>query len=36
MESGEIVESGSHQELLEKNGHYKNLYEKQFLGDENE
>lgn len=29
MESGEIVESGSHEELLEKNGVYKKLYELQ-------
>lgn len=36
MESGRIVEFGSHHELLEKDGHYKNLYEKQFLGDESE
>ncbi|MGM0509269.1 MAG: ABC transporter ATP-binding protein, partial [Fusobacteriota bacterium] len=30
MEDGEILERGSHQELLEKNGKYKELYDKQF------
>jgi ATP-binding cassette, subfamily B, multidrug efflux pump len=30
MERGEIVETGSHQELLKKNGHYKRLFELQF------
>ncbi len=31
MEKGEIVEMGSHQELLRKDGHYKNLYDLQFV-----
>lgn len=30
MEKGEIVESGTHQELLRLNGHYKRLFELQF------
>lgn len=30
LDKGKIVEKGSHQELLRKNGHYKNLYELQF------
>ena len=30
MDSGEIVEQGSHLELLSKNGYYKNLYDIQF------
>lgn len=30
MEQGEMVEHGSHQELLKLNGHYKSLYELQF------
>ncbi|MEQ1602240.1 MAG: lipid A export permease/ATP-binding protein MsbA [Methylophilaceae bacterium] len=30
MEQGEIVESGSHNELLAMNGHYAKLYQKQF------
>jgi len=30
FENGEIVESGNHQELLDKNGKYKKLYEIQF------
>ena len=34
LEKGEIVEQGSHQELLKKGGFYKNLFDKQFL-DEN-
>ena len=34
LDQGEIMEMGSHQELLSKDGFYKNLYEKQFLGDE--
>jgi subfamily B ATP-binding cassette protein MsbA len=35
MDSGEIVEMGTHQELLAKeNGYYRNLYEVQFLQQE--
>ncbi|HTH51221.1 MAG TPA: ABC transporter ATP-binding protein [Pyrinomonadaceae bacterium] len=34
MEKGRIVERGSHDELLEKSGVYKKLYELQFAGDE--
>ncbi len=30
MEQGEIVEAGSHQELIAKNGHYTKLYQKEF------
>ena len=30
LNNGEIVESGNHKELLEKNGHYKKLYDIQF------
>lgn len=30
MEKGEIVEMGSHQQLLSQNGHYKRLFELQF------
>lgn len=31
LDKGEIKEQGTHQELLQHNGFYKNLYEKQFL-----
>jgi len=31
LDKGEIKEQGTHQELLQQNGFYKNLYEKQFL-----
>ncbi|PKR80343.1 antibiotic ABC transporter ATP-binding protein [Brumimicrobium salinarum] len=34
LDQGRVMEAGSHQELLGKNGFYKKLYEKQFLGDE--
>ncbi len=35
MDAGEIVEQGTHNELLKKeNGYYKNLYEVQFLKEE--
>ena len=30
MKDGNIIEQGSHEELLEKGGFYKNLYESQF------
>jgi ATP-binding cassette subfamily B protein len=30
LDHGQIVEIGSHQELLEKDGFYKKLYEAQF------
>lgn len=30
LEAGEIIEQGTHQELLAKNGHYKKLFELQF------
>lgn len=33
MDNGKIVETGSHNDLLEQDGFYKNLFEKQFLGD---
>jgi len=31
MDKGEIIEQGSHQELLEKNGYYAELYQKQLV-----
>ncbi|WP_026811615.1 ABC transporter ATP-binding protein [Arenibacter latericius] len=34
MDAGEIVEMGSHKELLDKKGYYQNLYEAQFLTEE--
>ena len=30
LENGEIKEEGNHDELREKNGYYKNLYEMQY------
>ncbi|PKL31540.1 MAG: ABC transporter ATP-binding protein, partial [Spirochaetae bacterium HGW-Spirochaetae-10] len=30
FDRGEVVERGTHEELLEKNGHYRKLYEMQF------
>jgi ATP-binding cassette subfamily B protein len=30
LDKGRIIERGSHQELLEKEGHYRKLYELQF------
>lgn len=35
MERGKIIETGTHEELLEKGGTYKRLYELQFLEEEN-
>ncbi|MEQ1487152.1 MAG: lipid A export permease/ATP-binding protein MsbA [Methylotenera sp.] len=32
MEQGEIVESGTHEALIQQNGHYAKLYQKQFTG----
>lgn len=34
MDKGEIVEQGTHQQLLEKGGYYRNLYEVQFQSNE--
>ena len=34
LNDGVIVETGNHEELLEKRGHYFNLYSKQFAGQE--
>jgi len=34
MDAGQIVETGTHQELLKKGGYYRNLYEAQFLAEE--
>ena len=34
MDAGNIVESGTHKELLKKGGYYSNLYEAQFLAEE--
>lgn len=34
MDGGKIVESGTHKELLKKDGYYSNLYEAQFLAEE--
>ena len=36
MDHGDIVEQGSHEELLEKNGFYANLYNSQFSEEEEE
>lgn len=33
MDKGQIVEQGSHKELLKKEGYYRNLYEKQFSAE---
>ena len=32
MKDGNIIEQGTHQELLNEGGFYKNLYESQFAG----
>ncbi|MFD2585950.1 ABC transporter ATP-binding protein [Croceitalea marina] len=34
MDAGQIVENGTHKELLEKGGYYSDLYEAQFLAEE--
>lgn len=34
MDAGEIIEMGTHKELLKKGGYYRNLYEAQFLAEE--
>ena len=34
MDSGNIVEAGSHKELIQQKGHYQKLYELQFRGQE--
>lgn len=34
MDSGKIVESGTHKELLKKGGYYNDLYEAQFLAEQ--
>ena len=34
MDAGEIVETGTHKELLKKGGYYSNLYEAQFLAED--
>lgn len=36
LDRGEVVESGSHQQLLRNNGHYKRLYELQFKEEKTE
>ena len=35
MKDGNVIEKGSHEELLRQKGFYKNLYESQFQGAEN-
>ncbi|MCG2459710.1 ABC transporter ATP-binding protein/permease [Flavobacteriaceae bacterium F89] len=34
MDAGEIIETGTHKELLKKGGYYRDLYEAQFLAEE--
>lgn len=34
MERGQIIEQGSHEELLAMNGHYKNLFDRQYFNQE--
>jgi ATP-binding cassette, subfamily B, bacterial MsbA len=36
LDQGQIVETGNHEELMEKNGIYRKLYELQFAGEERE
>ena len=35
MKDGNVIEKGSHEELLQQKGFYKKLYESQFQGAEN-
>ena len=35
VESGEIIERGTHEELIEQNGRYKQLYDKQYKFEQN-
>ncbi len=35
VEAGEIIERGSHEELIEQNGRYKQLYDKQYKFEQN-
>ena len=34
MDAGNIIESGTHKELLKKGGYYKSLYQAQFLAED--
>jgi ABC-type multidrug transport system fused ATPase/permease subunit len=34
MDAGKIVESGTHKELLKQSGYYSDLYEAQFMAEE--
>ncbi len=34
MDAGEIIETGTHKELLKKGGYYRDLYEAQFMAEE--
>jgi len=36
MEAGRIIETGTHAELLARNGQYRKLYELQFADEEEE
>ena len=36
LESGEVIEKGTHQELIEKKGKYYNLYTNQFISEQTE
>ncbi|MEN9744061.1 MAG: hypothetical protein RLZZ65_1866 [Bacteroidota bacterium] len=36
MEKGEIIEQGSHDELIRVDGHYKNLYDRQYFNQQEE